>query len=244
VKSPYAEKQEKSVVSRWFFPKSVEMEPHGQGGGSIQPNLGGDISRLNPGQAGPRWRILLPAWYRGRSSATGMNRRGTTLAELLIVMAIIGIGATLTVPNMGKQIARYRLKTAAREISNFLLETRAEAVKNSDIDNPRYYRVFFSQAAGTYVRQRYESASWANDGVSKTLTTNVTIASLVPSTINDLYFTSEGSLLRDVDGNPANLIFDNAPVEGKIRLRNSRGDQYQVVLFSASGLTEIQEGWR
>jgi len=173
-----------------------------------------------------------------------MNRRGTTLGELLIVIAIIGLAAVLTVPNLGRTISRHKLKAAAREISNFLLETRAEAVKNSDIDNPRYYRVLFNQAAGTYVRQRYESGSWANDGVLKTLTTNVTIASLVPSTINDLYFTTEGSLLRDVDSNPTNLIFDNAPVEGKIRLRNSKGDQYQVVLFSASGLTEIQEGWR
>jgi len=173
-----------------------------------------------------------------------MNRRGTTLGELLIVIAIIGIAAVLAIPNIGRSISRHRLKVAARDLSNFLLETRAEAVKNSDIDNPRYYKVLFNQGAGTYVRQRYESGSWANDGVLKTLTTDLTIASLVPSTINDLYFTSEGSLLRDVDGNPTNLIFDNAPVEGKIRLRNGRGGQYQVVLFSASGLTEIQEGWR
>ena len=213
------------------------MEPHGQINDPIQPPAWGDIPVK-------RWRISPPAWYRGRSRAAGVNRRGTTLGELLIVIAIIGLAAVLVIPNIGRTISRHRLKVAARDLSNFLLETRAEAVKNSDIDNPRYYKVFFNQGAGTYIRQRYESGGWANDGVLKTLTTGLTIASLDPSTINDLYFTSEGSLLRDVDANPTNLIFDNAPVEGKIRLRNSRGDQYQVVLYSASGLTEIQEGWR
>jgi prepilin-type N-terminal cleavage/methylation domain-containing protein len=90
-----------------------------------------------------------------------MNRKGTTLGELLVVMAIIGIAAALTVPNIGKQISRYRLKTAARDISNFLQETRTEAIKNADMENPVSFRVVFDSTLGTYTRQKYQSGSWA-----------------------------------------------------------------------------------
>ena len=236
VKSPNAEKQERSVVSRWFFPKSVEMEPHGQGGGSIQPNLGGDIPVT-------RWRILPPAWYRGRSSATGMNRRGTTLAELLIVLAIIGIGATLAVPNIGRQVSRYRLKAAAREVSNFLQETRAEAIKNADIENPVSFKVVFNSTLGTYTRQKYQSGSWANDGTARTLPTSVTMGSLSPTDINTRYFRTDGSSVLDMNTDPTDDQFDAVPVTLRIQLQNTRNDHYEVNLFSSTGLTEIKEGW-
>ena len=237
-------------MSRLFFPKSVEMEPHRQGGGSIQPNLGGDISRLNPGQAGLRWRILPSAWYRGRFSATGMNRRGTTLAELLVVMAIVALAATLIVPNIGRPVARYKLKTAAREISNFLQETRVEAIKNADSASPVAFRVVFDSALGTFTRQKYQSGAWANDGPAKTLPTNVTIVNLSPGdTINTYYFRTDGSSVLDVINtetgltDPTDEVFDAAPVTLRIQLRNARNDRYEVNLFSSTGLTEIKEGW-
>jgi prepilin-type N-terminal cleavage/methylation domain-containing protein len=230
-------------VSHWFFPKSVEMEPHGQGGGSIQPNLEGDIPVT-------RWRILPPAWYRGRSSATGMNRRGTTLAELLIVIVIVGLAATLTLPNIGRGISRYKLKVAARDISNFLQETRVEAIKNADSTTPVAYRVVFDSALGTYTRQKYQSGSWANDGPAKTLPTNITIVNLSPGdTINTYYFRTDGSSVLDLVNNvtgltePTDDVFDAAPVTLRIQLQNVRRDRYEVNLFSSTGLTEIKEGW-
>jgi prepilin-type N-terminal cleavage/methylation domain-containing protein len=195
-------KQERSVVSHWFFPETMEM-----------------------------------------------NRRGTTLAELLIVIVIVGLAATLTLPNIGRGLSRYKLKVAAREISNFLQETRAEAIKHADSANPVVYRVKFDSALGTYTRQKYQTGSWANEGPAKTLPTNITIVNLLPTNINTYYFRKDGSSVLDYTdpgtgvSNPTDDQFDTVPVTLRIQLQNTRNDRYEVNLFSYTGLTEIKEGW-
>jgi len=172
-----------------------------------------------------------------------MNEKGVTLIELIVVMVIIGIMAVLTVPNIGRQLQRYRLKTAAREISNYLLETRTEAIKNGDFTNPVYFRVSFNQSNGTYVRQRYQGGAWVDDGAAKTLPAKVSIGALSPSAINSRYFKPDGSNVLDSDGDPTNDLYDDTPVTLKIQLQNGRGDRYQVNLYSLTGMTEAQEGW-
>jgi prepilin-type N-terminal cleavage/methylation domain-containing protein len=178
-----------------------------------------------------------------------VNRKGTTLAELLIVIAIIGIAAALTVPNIGKQVARYRLKTAAREISNFLQETRTEAIKNADMENPVSFRVVFDSTLGTYTRQKYLSGAWANDGPVKTLPAGITIGDLSPDDINTRFFRTDGSSVLDLVNtttgltDPTDEVFDAAPATLRIQLQNTRNGRYEVNLFSLTGLTEIKEGW-
>jgi len=172
-----------------------------------------------------------------------MNKKGITLIELIVVMVIIGIMAVLVVPNIGSQLQRYRLKTSAREISNFLLQARTEAIKNADFTNPKYYRVVFDQGNGTYRMQKFEAGSWVDDGGIKTLPANISIGQLIPSDINSRYFKPDGSNVLDSDGDPTNDIYDDTPVTLKIRLQNGRGDRYQVNLYSLTGMTEAQEGW-
>jgi len=172
-----------------------------------------------------------------------IHRRGTTLAELLVVITVIALAAVLTVPNIGRAISRYKLKIAARDISNFLQETRTEAIKNADFTTPVAYRVVFNSTLGTYTRQKYQSGSWANDGPTKTLPTNVTIGQMSPADINTRYFRTDGSSVLDSDTDPTNDQFDAVPVTLRIQLQNTRRDRYEINLFSLTGLTEIREGW-
>ena len=41
-----------------------------------------------------------------------MRKRGVTLVELVVVMAIIAIGAAFVAPNIGAWIPNYRLRSA------------------------------------------------------------------------------------------------------------------------------------
>jgi len=172
-----------------------------------------------------------------------MNHKGATMLELVTVMVIIAITAVLVVPNIGRQIQKYRLKTATREMANYILETRTEAIKNGDFTNPVCFRVTFDRYAGTYVRQKYQGGAWADEGTAKTLPTHVTIASFSPDTINTRYFKSDGTSVLDLDTDPTNDLYDSAPVTLKIQMQNAKGDHYQVNLYSLTGTTDIQEGW-
>ena len=172
-----------------------------------------------------------------------MSNKGATMLELVVAIAIVAITAVLVVPNVGRQIQKYRLKAATREMANYILETRTEAIKNGDFTNPVVFRVTFNQGNGTYVRQKYQGGVWADEGTAKTLPTNVTIGSLSPDDVNTRYFKSDGTSVLDLDTDPTNELYDAAPMAFKIQLQNSKGDHYQVNLYSLTGTTDIQEGW-
>ena len=57
-----------------------------------------------------------------------MHQNGFTLMELIIVLAIIAIVATLTIPNAGNYVDNNRLAAAAADMASALQTARAESV--------------------------------------------------------------------------------------------------------------------
>ncbi len=104
-----------------------------------------------------------------------IDNRGVTLIELVVVFVIIAIMVLLTVPNVGKWLPRYRLRSATRDIISTLRTAQMRAVSNNV-----NYQVVFTPAGpglGTYVLQR----NGVNEEVIQTVPPGVTFVTNFPS---------------------------------------------------------------
>lgn len=142
-----------------------------------------------------------------------MNKKGVTLIELIIVIAIIALGAVLAVPNLGPWLANYRLRTVTRDIASTLRTAQMKAVSNN-VD----YQVSFS--GGSYILQRNTGGLWVNEGTAQTLPSGV---SIVPPTNNPLTFSPNSS--------------SNG---GTIVLQGAKGQRTITVLPSTARITILQ----
>ena len=148
-----------------------------------------------------------------------MNKKGVTLIELIVVMAIIAIGAVLTVPNLGPWMANYRLRSATRDITSNLRTAQMRAVSNN-LD----YQVFI--AGGSYTLQRDSlGLSWVNEGKANTLPTGITISN---NTFPAMGTTPAGSSL---------FRPNSSSNGGKIELTNTKNTRTITVSPSTGRIT-------
>jgi len=73
------------------------------------------------------------------------QQKGFSLIELIVVMGIMGILATIAAPSFQNYIRNQNLKTAARGITSDFFATREKALS----ENVRY-RITFDQASNSY----------------------------------------------------------------------------------------------
>jgi prepilin-type N-terminal cleavage/methylation domain-containing protein len=59
------------------------------------------------------------------------DKRGLTIIELVVVMCIVGVMVLIAIPNIGRWLPRYRLKSAARDVASNMQLARLGAIKDN-----------------------------------------------------------------------------------------------------------------
>jgi prepilin-type N-terminal cleavage/methylation domain-containing protein len=146
-----------------------------------------------------------------------MKKRGVTLIELVVVMAIIAIGAAFVAPNIGAWIPNYRLRSATRDVTSALRMAQMKAISNNT-----QYHVLFNPGAGSFILQYQDTGgNWINDGIAQTLPQGVLI--------NGISF----------PGNNAHFNPNSTSSTGSITLRNTKGSEKTITLTTSTGRVHV-----
>jgi type IV fimbrial biogenesis protein FimT len=151
---------------------------------------------------------------RPRVSRTGA-KRGFTLIELMVTLAVVAIFSTLAAPSFSQLIAQQRLKTAASALSESLWIARSEALKR----NGNVSFTFTTAAAGWNIIDSTSTTLFQQDGFSS-------VTSTIKTGTGILTFSPYGRL--------------TATGAGQIQLSNSAADVYSCVTISTTGRTSVK----
>ena len=70
--------------------------------------------------------------FKSYSQRKGMQgKRGLTIIELVVVMCILGVMVLIAIPNIGRWLPRYRLRSAARDVASNMQLARLGAIKDN-----------------------------------------------------------------------------------------------------------------
>jgi prepilin-type N-terminal cleavage/methylation domain-containing protein len=101
----------------------------------------------------------------------GMNKKGVTLIELVVVFVIIAIMAAFLAPSIGSWLTRYRLRSATRDIASTMRTAQMRAVSTGQT-----YQVNFT-SGNSYVIQYLTTLGTVGgtEGAAQTLPSGITI---------------------------------------------------------------------
>jgi type IV fimbrial biogenesis protein FimT len=100
-----------------------------------------------------------------------MNKKGVTLIELIVVLAIIAIAAGLIAPNLGGWLPRYRLRSATRDIVSTMRDAQMKAVANRF----QYQVDFANFGANNYILRHTSGALTFNDGPVRSVPSGISV---------------------------------------------------------------------
>lgn len=158
------------------------------------------------------------------------DNRGLSIMELAVVLGLMAIMATITVPFLGTWLKHYRVVGAAREVMSTLQETRLKAISSN-----REWRLVIDRGSISLLQQRKnDSGKWEDVGAKKTLPPGVhftdasgNIASGQISTI----FKPTGKAYCSVNGRYQLAL--------SIYIGDQIGDRYRITILSLTGRIKL-----
>ena len=147
------------------------------------------------------------------------SRSGVTLIEIMMVLAIIAIIGTISLPRFDRVLETYKLKTDARQVAWVLRSARQEAITSGITQ-----MVTFKPNLKCYIKDGTTSATYK----------------LSPDIVfPPLEYTFEKQGGYPVCGfKPTGAV---TPKAGKITLKNKYGKRISVIVNPSAGRIRIQE---
>ena len=175
--------------------------------------------------------LRIICYNRNKIEGKALKRRGITLIEMIITLAIVAVLAVMVVPNLGGWIQHYRVKGAVREIVSQMELAKIKALKHN-----REYRFYVNTLDGVFRLERGNlpnmSSQWDEEGGTFRLPHHVSFESVsFPKT--PLGEDHE----RAVQFNP-----HGTAGRGSIVLKSSRSETYTISVSDATGKINTQRG--
>jgi len=146
-----------------------------------------------------------------------MNPKGITLIELVVVMAIIAIGAALTTPNISGWLPSYRLRSATRDVVSIMRVAQLKAVSNNTS-----HRVTFNTVNDSYVLEYQNTGGgWVTEGETQSLPTGV-------------------KFNTNLVGNITTFLPNSTATDGNVTLNNNKGANKRIRLLGLTGRIRIE----
>jgi prepilin-type N-terminal cleavage/methylation domain-containing protein len=183
------------------------------------------------------------------------STRGLTLIELTVVMCILGVMVLISIPNIGRWLPRYRLKSAVRDVASSMQLARLGAIKDNREwaiqfnANGQSYTVLSSAGAdrtwgtvddigfkgdvnpwplSTRRLADYRNVSFGDNGYGSWYT-GEGVGDGITFQDNRVEFRPDGTAGPDFNG-----------IVGSAYLHNNRGDASCArIRFSATGIVEV-----
>lgn len=144
---------------------------------------------------------------------------GFTLVEMALVVALVGLSLSLSLPYFSKPLALYRLKLSAQQMAQDLREVQQTAIN----EESSYYSVFFAVSNNYYEVQK----------VGEVLP-KITKRAVLPPTVKIVFTSFKDDWLKfTAQGTPT-------PTGGTVVLQDKVSGQYfYVIVASVTGRIRV-----